>query len=206
MLLEIMCIVILSLIYLVARLKEIDFPAIAPTLRQMQYERLSPPRNRQIYFENGFITRLTGYEHQEILHDYQSMGINTWETRQERDDACVIIGDANPTTARFGRVGLSETDFIEIRELVSPDFSGISGNARGNQPRIDNISTELAQQEWWDFEDHRVTIMSSLVQRILQTQSESDVSQAAANGEIKPTGKSVSVEEVIAKIDENLKE
>ena len=40
MLLEIMCVVIIALIYLVGRLKEIDFPAIAPTLRQMQYERL----------------------------------------------------------------------------------------------------------------------------------------------------------------------
>ena len=49
------------------------------------------------------------------------MGINTWETRQERDDACLIIAYANPTTARFGRLGLSTTELNEIHELISPD-------------------------------------------------------------------------------------
>ena len=70
---------------------------------------------------------------------------------------------------------------------------------------LSEISTELAQQEWRDFEDHRVRTMNPIVQRLLQNQSESDVSEAAAKGEIKPRGKSVSVDEVIAKIDEHLK-
>ena len=121
----------------------------------------------------------------------------------------------NPATFRFmdSPVIINETStpsisdwlderiqfYNEIRELCSP-------NDLADMPRqITEISTELAQQEWRDFEDHRVRTMNPIVQRLLQNQSESDVSEAAAKGEIKPRGKSVSVDEVIAKIDEHLK-
>ena len=47
----------------------------ANMLRQMQYRRLSPPRNRQIYFENGSIIQLTGYANH---HRRFYMIINLW--------------------------------------------------------------------------------------------------------------------------------
>ena len=57
------------------------------------------------------------------------------------------------------------------------------------------------QQEFW--ERRRCELI--LGSQTLLLQSEPNVSEAAAKGEIKPRGKSVSVDEVIAKIDEHLK-
>ena len=142
MLLEIMCIVILSLIYLVARLKEIDFPAIAPTLRQMQYERLSYRRYWKIGEGGSFI----------ILN--------------------------NPATFRFtdSPVIIAETSTPSIFDWINESIQCYRENEIG------------------------------IGDRSILLEYEADLSEKVAKGEIKPRGKSVSVEEVIAKIDENLKE
>ena len=151
------------------------------TLRQMMYKRLSPPSPRSLDILRQTINRgrvNVGGIFRLTAGTHYLLYENT---NPDLSRFATANGESTSESAR-GRISLTQEDISQIRDMVAGETAnGVIFYPENTNPDFRRFATANGE-------------------------STPDISESVASGEIKSSGKSVSAEDVIARIDKELKE